>query len=193
MYVIPGHAPIYFILHTCRDADNKYFFLLLSRIPLSSPRAESLPSTNKTGLFQPPHPFNSPLSPSSLPTILSRGEHVARLVPARVHPVSCSTSSGVREEEDWSSRQTGQDEMRERDSSSSFRTFSISLVSFTLLFRSHLDSISISLSVSFPPSSSLFRLPHRSTSTLYSTRVCRAIYFRICRSVYCFLPLVYSK
>lgn len=54
MYVIPGHAPIYFILHTCRDADNKHFFLLLSRIPLSFPRAESLPSTNKTGLFNPP-------------------------------------------------------------------------------------------------------------------------------------------
>lgn len=46
--------------------------------------------------------------------------------------------------------------MRERDSSSSFRTFSISLVSFTLIFRSHLDSISISLSVSFPPPSSVY-------------------------------------
>lgn len=140
-------------------------------------------------LIQPPHPFNSLPLPS---TILSRGEHIARLAPARAFILSpVQPPPACERRKIGAAGTTGQDEMRER--------VVVVLSNFLHLARVFYADIPLppwfnfSLSLSFCPSSSLFHLPHRSTSTLYSTRVCRAIYFRICHSVYCFLPLVYSK
>lgn len=180
-------ANIHLFLYICQSAENKCFFLLLSRILLSSPRAESLPSTNETGLFN-PHTPSRPIQPFYL---------AANTSPADSHPrarSSCLLFSLLRARggrlEQPAHRQ---DEMRERPASSSFRTFSISLASFTPRYSASRfspwcipRSISLSLSLSFLLLPIVY--PHRSTSTSYSSRVCRAIYFRICRSVYCFYP-----
>lgn len=85
---------------------------------------------------------------------------------------------------------TRQDERRARANVSSFRELSPSRVLYARYYAS------LSLNSPSPPLSlnRLFRLPHRSTSILNRCRLpppfCRAIYFRICRSVYCFYPRI---
>lgn len=152
--------------------------------PSIIPSRRITPFHKRNELIQPSHPFNSHPLPSSLPTF-----YLAANTSPDSHPrarSSCLLFNLLRRARGGGLEQpASQDRTRCASApSSSFRTFSISLVSFTLIF--HLGSISL-----LPSCSPVY--PHRSTSTLYSTRVCRAIYFRICHSVYCFLPLVYSK